>query len=45
MKEVSVAAHRTGMEIGVAKRERDSLLPKLEHLSLYLPLPYHTTHS
>jgi len=34
MKEVSVTAYRTRMEIGVARRERDSLIPKLQPLSL-----------
>jgi hypothetical protein len=38
MKEVLVAAYRTRMEIGVARRELDSLIPKLQPLSL--PPPY-----
>jgi hypothetical protein len=47
MKEVSVTAYRTRMEIGVARRERDSLIPKLQPLSLSLSLflPRTTTHS
>jgi hypothetical protein len=45
MKEVSIAAYRTRMEIGVARRERDYLIPKLQPLSLSLFLPCTTIHS
>jgi len=44
MKEVSGTAYGTRMEIGVARRERDSLIPKLQPLSLSLFLPHTTTH-